>query len=207
VLNLATNAYGTYQSLLRLEGYLERAASPPRVVVYGFYDHHIARNVASWGWLVNLERGNPGGVFHVPYATLDAAGRLRREPTPALHPRLPLRTTLAAVPLLERGLVVWSTRERHGTGQQVTALLLAALDATAQRAGGRLLVAALQWSPPARRSFLPLLAGAGIATVDCDHPRIRAPGWRVGRDGHPGPRAHAHWAACIAAEVAALIDH
>jgi hypothetical protein len=207
VLNLATNAYGTYQSLLRLENYLERAAVPPRVVVYGFYDHHIARNVASWGWLLNLEKGNPGGVFRVPYATLDASGRLRREPEPALYPRLPLRTTLALVPLLERALVIWSARERHGTGQQVTALLLARLDASVRRAGGRLLVAALEWSPASRAAFRPLLAAAGIATVDCDDPRVRTPGWRVGRDGHPNPRAHAHWADCIAPEVSALALH
>jgi lysophospholipase L1-like esterase len=203
-LNLAANAYGTYQSLIRLERYLEHARRPPRVVVYGFFDHHIARNVASWGWLVNLEQGNPGGAFHVPYATLDAEGRLRRAPQPGVYPRLPLRTTLAAVPLLERGLAVWSTRDRHGSGQRVTALLLAALEATSQRAGARLLVAALRWSPGSRTSFTRLLEAAEIPLVDCDDPRLRTPAWRVSSDGHPNARAHAHWAGCIAPVVEEL---
>lgn len=207
VSNLAGNAYGTLQSLVRLEQYEARAVAPLRVAIYGFFDHHQARNVASWGWLVNLEKGNTRGAFEVPYALLDEEGQLVRASEPATWPRLPLRSTLALVPLLERGLVVWRWREREGMGGPVTRALLLEMAGTARRAGGHLLVAGLSWNPAARDSYTAFLKAARIPVVDCDDPRIATRAWRArGGTGHPNELAHSHWAECIARRLAPMLQ-
>ena len=65
VLNFGTAGYGTTQSLLALERYLEEqkrtqgaaAARGPLLVVYGFSDFHTGRNIAEASWLRSLARG------------------------------------------------------------------------------------------------------------------------------------------------------
>jgi hypothetical protein len=206
VTNLGGNAYGTLQSLIRLENHLAREPTAPRVVIYGLFDHHRARNVAGWGWQTHLENRNTRGAANIPYATLDAEGRLVRADEPAIWPRLPLRTRLALVPLVERGLVRWRSRDRQGTAGPVTIALLREMAATTRRAGGRLLVAGIWWNPKERDAYTRILKASGIASVDCADRRLDSPAWRThGETGHPNGIAHAHWARCIAKRLRPML--
>jgi hypothetical protein len=74
--NFGTAGYGTTQSLLALERYIEErkrkhgaaAAKGPLIVVYGFSDFHAGRSIAEASWLRSLARGSRG-LGATPYAT------------------------------------------------------------------------------------------------------------------------------------------
>jgi len=90
ILDAATSAYGTYQSLLRLERHLAGAARPPAVVVYGLFGEHATRNVGDPRWIRVLSQMPDRGEVAVPYCQLDDRGDLA-----CIEPAL--RDTLASV--------------------------------------------------------------------------------------------------------------
>ncbi len=191
--NFGTAAYGTYQSLLVLEERV-RLGDPVRAVVYGFIADHERRNVADPLWLKTLSLLSRRGAVDVPYCTIDDEGELVRHP-PARHPQWPLHERLATIALLEDAVALRCGRHRFGQGRAVTERLLLELDAVARGAGARLLVALLDAPPRARQHYAEFLDEHGIPVADCADPI--PPEDRVEGDGHPGPRAHARYAACI----------
>ena len=88
VLNFGTAGYGTTQSLLTLERYLEErkrthgaaAAKGPLIVVYGFSDFHASRSIAEASWLKALAQLASRGQGATPYATLGGDGELQLHP-------------------------------------------------------------------------------------------------------------------------------
>lgn len=79
VVNFGTAAYGTFQSLLRMERSLDERP-PPRLVLYGFITQHEARNVATYDWLRGLAQTSSRGHVAPPYVTLGAGDTLARHP-------------------------------------------------------------------------------------------------------------------------------
>lgn len=98
VLNYGTPGYGTYQCLLMLERVLPRLSSPG-IVIYGFLEHHLVRNVAPPAWQAVLAMNRGGEVF-LPYVDTDEMNRLIRYP-PALIKQWPLSQSLATVKFAE----------------------------------------------------------------------------------------------------------
>ena len=45
VINLGTGGYGTLQSFLRLKDYMKQTGNRPEIIIYGFADFHIFRNI------------------------------------------------------------------------------------------------------------------------------------------------------------------
>lgn len=205
VRNLGTGGHGTLQALEMLRIALPRLEEDPGVtgldaVVYGFMWHHPLRNVAHADWRKQLNdqsRGTEGAPVRVPYALLDARGALVRhapEPWPLLGPS----TRSALVHVLTEQWVRLTTRDRGPQAFRVTLALLTEMDALVRAHGGRLLVAALYAPPQQTRPMRRFLAGRGVAFVDCTLPDYGDPTLRDPDTGHPTPRAHARYAACIA---------
>lgn len=196
--NHGTGGYGTYQALLTLEEILERSPAP-RLVLYGYYDGHDIRNVASAEWVRSLAQyaRRHAGVA-VPYVRIGGDGELVREP-PVGYPQWPLRERSALVALLEdawlRARAYTRTRDRSEIMQR---LIVAMRDRC--RARDIPFAAAFLLVDPARRAATEqALASAGIPAIDCARPL--QPRFRVPGDGHPNARLHSIWADCIAAGI------
>ena len=129
VVNRATNAWGTGQSLLLLETLLEQKA-PLAGVVYGFIGHHIRRNHRSEAWLHRLDqmagrRRNPrfeitGGrpVFRgladpALHALPDGPAQIEREVRMTVHLLAEMRrlAETRGVPLIGVHLPDWTGGE------------------------------------------------------------------------------------------------
>jgi hypothetical protein len=188
---------------LRLEEHLAaRPTPPPALVVYGFNEDQERRNVAAPGWLEMLANGASRGTVRLPYVSLDDAGNLQRH-APEGHPRLPLRTHLASVALLERGYVELVGRDRLEHAGRVTELLIEEMDRVVRSRGSRFLVAILSGSSALRAHYATYLRSRGIEVVDCDY----GGGLIVRGEGHPNGDGHTKWAECLAPAVAADLGY
>jgi len=191
VRNFATGGYGTYQSLLVLEGLLA-SEDPPDRVIYALNELHEERNVAGPAWLHTLAWAAESGQVAVPYATLEG-GALVRHP-PRSYPEWPLRERLALVSLLEGLFVLAEGRERMSQRHAVSARLIGKMNRIAHAAGSEFIVAIL-FAPQGRTRFVQLLQKRGIERVDCSltlTPQLVVPG-----DGHPNAHANERWAECL----------
>jgi len=193
VLNYGTGAYGTYQTLLRLERLLPELSNPA-LVVYGFIEHHELRNVAPASWISVLARNSERGHLAVPFATLDEAGALVRRP-PDSFAAFPLSKELAMMALAEQATMALRTRGRLEQRRPVTEALLRRMAAVSAAHGAKFRVVLLEAEPATIGHYEEFLAGIGIPVALCAFPLT--PEMRVRGEGHPNPRMHTRWARCI----------
>jgi len=201
VRNLGTAAYGTYQSLLAFEHFLEAGNPAPDVALYGLTDFHETRNVAAPSWLRALAREPDGIAVQVPYVSINAVGTLERH-APIGYPSWPLRNWSAAVTFAEERIYGLANGARRDNAPAVMKALLSELDRKVRAAGGVLLVAIL-WQAP-MQEYLIWMKEHGIAAVDCTHPNfasMKVPGY-----GHPNAELHGYWADCLG-EILAEPDY
>jgi hypothetical protein len=201
--NLGTAGYGTYQSLLALERFLPAQREPAALVLYGLIEHHEVRNVAPAGWLRALRTVSASGPLAVPFATLDAGGRLERHP-PQSASRWPLDDRLATVAFLEARVDDGRSAARLAQRRAVAEALLGQMRDASAAHGAPLLVAILEAGPEARRHYRQWLPSHGIRVVDCANPHALDPAYQVQGYGHPGREVHAGWANCIAPALESL---
>jgi hypothetical protein len=110
VMNHATGGYGSYQSLLVLEQELPNMTSP-KLILYGFIDHHETRNVAPGSWLRVLSEYSKRGHVDAPFATFDEDNGIVRH-LPERYFELPFREFSAIISLVERVYMKIKTRKR-----------------------------------------------------------------------------------------------
>ena len=102
VANYGVVGYGTLQSFLLWKRQSGNGRMHPRVVVYGFLDHHVERNVAPPEWLHVLAAiAKHDERLAIPFAYLDGAGGRLAIAGPVRYPRWPLREHLALVSFLQ----------------------------------------------------------------------------------------------------------
>jgi hypothetical protein len=212
VLNFGTAGYGTTQSLLALERYLEErkrthgavAAKGPLIVVYGFSDFHTGRSIAEASWLRSLARGSRG-LGATPYATLGDDGELQLHP-PKTYPAWWLHRRLATVAVLEELWASFDAMKRTSQANAVTQKLLLELDKVVRQSGGKLVVALLsQFGPRRMAPFRALFAEHGIPTAECVHQGVWAKEMQVPVYGHPNAEINAYWAGCIAQAMGGIV--
>ena len=193
-LNLGVSGFGTYQSLLLLEGYLERH-EPPEAVIYGLIDHHRTRNIGRGPWLAWLTRLAVAEYPELPYCSLGENGELVRHP-PKAYPRMPLRDYSAFLTLLEHGAMMRWSQRREQQQDRITELLLVDLHELCRRHGIRLTVALLQDGQRGSRTWdVAALDANGIPYADCRVPLT--PELRVPVDSHPNVQVQRMWAGCL----------
>jgi hypothetical protein len=191
VVNYGTAAYGTYQSLLRLEEAVPRLH--PDVILYGFIQTHEIRNVASGFWLNRLAENSQRGRVSLPYVTF-SQGRLERHGL-TRYSSWPGRKHSALITLLERSWADISTSKRTRHAHQATLQLMLDMKRLADRNHAKLLVVFLggpRFDSDSHASDCAFAEANGIPYVDCSQSAMDE-STRVPGDGHPNAQANAQW--------------
>ena len=195
VRNYGHGGYGTYQSLLLLEQVLSQRPAPV-MALYGFYEGHEIRNVATADWLrmlsMMLRRHTS---ISMPYATLRGDGVIVRH-RPESYPLWPLREYSATITFLQHGYARWVARRRTSQRAAVTEQLLLEMKRACEANGTDFAVAFLYMNAQNRARYSELLRSHGVAFTDCAQPLL--PAYQVPGDGHPNQNLNAVWASCMA---------
>ncbi|MEW6076371.1 MAG: hypothetical protein AB1724_01020 [Thermodesulfobacteriota bacterium] len=199
VLNYGTPGYGTYQCLLTLERILPELSSP-RIVLYGFLEHHLVRNVAppSWRAVLNMNRGQEA---RLPYVSIDQEDRLIRHPAASVRP-WPFSRSLALVRFSQ--VMVLSTlqgREYFKAMDMAWQRLMTEMRDLCAARGARLVVVVLGIDHRQEKFFYTtFFERNGIPFIDAD--MDMAPDMFLEKDpSHPNHRANAAWADIISRHV------
>lgn len=198
VLNYGTPAYGTYQSLLRIEQVLAETPAP-RYVFYGFIAAHEERNVASAEWLRVLALYNERGYATTPYVTWSPRGLVRH--SPSSHWTLPGRESSAAITAAEELGMHWLARARTADRRRATEALLVEMNGAARQRGARFVVGLLEASGPTREHYAEFLMAQRIPFIDIAFPRTQA--YKIAGEEHPNGAMNARWAESIEQAFAA----
>ena len=193
VKNMGTGGYGTYQSLLVMEEQLKHKRKPA-CIVYGFFDDHEKRNVASAIWLRSLLQGSLRKHIEVPYVDMEE-GQLVRRP-PAGYTKFPFRERLAIVPLVESLNMKLRTRERNLQRRNITQLLIQEMASLAASQNIPFAVALLATDDGVKEDYVNYLQKKDIPFVDIVHPLSQE--YRVVGEGHPNAKLHKLWATELA---------
>lgn len=193
IMNYAGSGYGTFQSLLKLESVLQGLAKPPRLVIYGYIDHHEDRNIAPLYWLEMLARYSKRGQVGVPYCTLNNKGQLVRH-GPESYSEWPFKKYSALITFLENRYMHWKLGDRKN-GEKVTEKLLLEMNELCLKSGTRLLVVMLDFIPERKYHYIRFMNDKRINLANCVFP-IREP-YQVKGEGHPNGKLHSIWANCI----------
>jgi len=203
VRNYGHGGYGTYQSLLILEQVLSQRPAPV-MALYGFFEGHEIRNVATADWLEMLSMmARRHSTISVPYATLGGDGVVVRHP-PASYPLWPLRERSAAVTFLQHGYAQLLTRRRTAQRGAVTEQLLLQMQRACEANGAELLVVFLYANAENKARYAALLQSHDVAFADCARPLL--PAFQVPADGHPNEKLNAVWANCIAESISGRLE-
>ena len=206
IVNLATTAYGTYQSLLRLERFLVESEHAPSLVVYGMLEDHERRNVGTAPWLRMLSSWSRRGHVDLPYAVLspgDGVGLERR--APEAYPVWPGSTRSALIALFQDQYSLLRARGRERQKWPVTRALIDEMAALAHGQGARLLVVLLSAGNEKRELYAHFLREREIEYVDCVDPLLGTPGRMVNREGHPNGAMNTSWAKCLEGRLQVLL--
>jgi hypothetical protein len=198
IVNFGTAAYGTYQSLLRMERELDRSP-PPRTVVYGFITQHEARNVATYDWLRGLALTSNRGHVAPPYVTLGPADTLIRHP-PEAFSIWPLADRSVVIRMAGDAYMHLVTWGRGQEGPEVTKRLIAAMRDVAERHGTRFVVAFLLAQEGRKEEYVSFFRERHIEYLDCVEPL--AEDNRIPGEGHPNAKLNSVWAQCISEKLA-----
>ncbi len=204
--NYATVAYGTYQSLLKLERVLDEAGDArPGVVVYGFYINHEIRNVCTANWLLGLSRLSHRNLVHVPFCSMTTGGALVRR-DPDRFPQWPAKRYLATVTFGEEMFARYQRSDRKAQARAVTEALMLEMNALCRVKGIALVVVLLEMDASSKASYAGVLERAEINVVDGTRADFLDESMKVPREGHPNGRMHAYWAECLEPEIRGRIE-
>jgi len=202
--NFGTGAYDTYQSILMLKSVLSKKGDLPiQLVIYGFIDHHLIRNVAALDWIRATGWGK--GYMIPPHIKLVHSEYIA-EPA-RMVPLWPLETSSALVTSAHE---VWLWRPKYTLDDliSVTEYLIQQMNSLSKDNGIEFLVVNLDragkltgGSPtgdgPRRLWLEEYTKKQNIAYLDCSPPEVSTREFRVGGIGHPNGLQHERWARCI----------
>jgi hypothetical protein len=193
--NFGTAGYGTYQSLLRIKENLARPdADHIPLVVYGFIDLHLQRNVATASWVRSLGAGAGREQYIVPPHVRIGENGLEYYGLETIS-FWPLESHSALIALLANAWLELSLRN-HGSQLTPTAALIEQMNQLVTGQHKRFLIVLLNRPPKGLESFL---ESQRIDYLNCDNPAFdKIPSsFRLGGTGHPNASQNALWAACI----------
>ncbi len=201
VKNYGVGAYGTYQSLLMLERINKGLVNPPNLVIYGFFDHHDERNIASSDWMQAIYRDRKNlDTLKVPYVGLRSNGMLLRHNPEDLKPWYG-RNKSSIIYFFEKLYLRFYLYKDRKEKEIITEKLILEMNKFVnENMNSKLLVAHLErWGYHDYRVFLN--ENKKINYLDCTNENINKPGWFVKGDGHPNEKMNEYWAKIIFNEI------
>ena len=193
VMNYGVGGYGTYQSLLVLEKVLPSIPNP-RLVIYGFIEHHESRNAGTANWMEAVLKFGRKDIF-LPFVTMNTDGYLVRHPPE--HLRLwPLRKKSSLVSSSQNVFMRIKAKGRAKERRRVTEQLLLETQKLCQGHGTDLFVVILASTQSTTKHYMEFLENNNIMVADCTYPLTSK--MKVKGDGHPNSKQNTKWSAGIA---------
>lgn len=202
IINYGTAAYGTLQSLLRLERMFSEFQHP-KMVLYGFITQHESRNVAMYNWMRGLAQYSKRGHVAVPFVTIDEKGELQRHP-PEKYPIWPLSERLATVSAVRDLYMRLMTRRRAFQARTATQKLILEMNELCHSNDTRFAVAILLAEDAEKSEYARFLGDHDVPFIDCAFPLT--PEMQVPGEGHPNGAMNTLWANCIAEKIGAQLS-
>ena len=197
VKNYGVQAYGTYQSLLALEEFVE-GGTRPAFILYGYVGFHHVRNIAFWAWHRGLTEASSKTVY-MPYVSFDGDGNLLRHP-PRAYPQLYFSSISALSASLENFYARMLTMRSEPMMREITQALIEKMRDVSDGIKARFAVVYLHAYYEDKSAMIESLIRNGIDVVNCDLPIWNKPDqfYKIIDDGHPNSLAHEYWTGCIA---------
>lgn len=197
VYNYGQAGYGSTQSLLLLEQEIKNIQSS-KLIIYGFMDHHLERNVARGEWLGVLLKYSNNGFDQkpkVPYATIDKNKNLKIHP-PIGYITLPFREISSLVTTIEKIYMKQTTRHRKKIQQEVLNKIISRMSKISKSLDSNFIVVNLSSNDKASDIVLRnYLNKNKINYVDC---RIELKDkYLVPGEHHPSKKAHTFYNNCL----------
>jgi hypothetical protein len=193
-INFGTGGYGAYQSLLRLQKEFSKGESKPHLVIYGFVEDHLQRDVVSPEW-VNSLHGSDGTTIKPPHVRLDIKKMEFREYPQEIRALLPLEKASALLHMAHNVGDSLGSKIDRKERLAVSAYLVRQMQNTMSRAGSKFLLVGLDFHSADVESHLRNLL---VEYADCRmSPQGLSPEFRLGGYAHPNERANEMWAECI----------
>lgn len=196
--NFGGGGYSTVQAMMMAERALENfyTGTKPKLILLGFDDSHILRNVADQSWVFSIS--DPEGRYVAPPHFRIAGDDLVFRPFATVG-FWPLERALAFVTVAHNTWLQSVAFNTAAQGGQVTLRVLDRLGALAKSHGAVFAVAVLE---DRSQHGGELLAAAPYPVIDCSGPERSDPkAYLLDGGSHPNARLHAHYADCIAAAL------
>lgn len=198
-INFGTGGYGAYQSWLRLEYEVHVLAKTPKLIIYGFIEDHLQRDVAAVEWAGALRMGD-GGTIVPPHVRLDKGENGLRTMSGAMRSSWFFEKQSALVHLVHK--IVNNVTLGSVTRQErlkVMGKLITKMKVASDNVGARFIVIGLDY---VSKDVSDQLKKFGPDFVDCRiPPNGLNPEYRLGGIAHPNEKANAYWSRCISKAI------
>ena len=199
--NHGTGAYGTYQSLLKLQQIFSDGKPTPSLAIYVFPYFHARRNVLVFEWLYAL-RTLGGQRFGAPHVVLDSGNLVSKSSFTISD--WPFERYSAAITRLHSSYYRYRLRGRPQQMVAATKLLLTQMRELTHRNRSRFLVLIVE-DEENPELYTDFMDEEGINFINCTHSGINDPRFKLGGSGHPTPAINAHWNRCLGSRIARLL--
>mgnify|MGYP006136932433 FL=1 len=198
VYNFGQSGYGGIQSLLLLEKQIKKIKHPD-IIVYGFIEHHLQRNVARSEWMeILLKASNQSSKLKpsLPYGIIDKNNNLKIMPLTS-YLTLPLREHSALVTILEKIYMKQTTRHRKKHQFSVFKETIIKMNKIAQINKSKFFFVNLDLNnKKSDKNFRKISNDTKIPYLDCRVPDFNK--YKLIQEWHPNALGHTHYNNCIA---------
>tara|TARA_Y100000590_G_C15578242_1_gene961322 strand:+ start:129 stop:1130 length:1002 start_codon:yes stop_codon:yes gene_type:complete len=194
VYNFGQGGYGSLQSLLLLEKQIQKIKDP-KLVIYGFIEHHEYRNVARGAWLRVLAKYSRRGHVSTPYASIGKNDELLIH-SPISYINLPFREISSMITLIEKVYMKLVTKQRKKQQQIVTKKIVLQMKEVSNKFDSKFVLVMLDWNNPfTKDNYENFFKENKIKFVNC---AVSLDGDMVILgDYHPSKKAHTHYSDCL----------
>jgi hypothetical protein len=201
VYNFGQGGYGSIQSLLFLKEQIPKMKSP-KLVIYGFIEHHEYRNTARSQWLRTLSKYSKHRSVKTPYGSIGENNELTIHP-PIGYINLPLRKISSLITLIEKAYMKnMSTKEflrdsqRKKQQKLVTEKTVLEMREISNKFDANFVLVILDWSNRLTKDQYEIfLKKNKIKFVNCKIPLIDE--MVLPDNYHPSDKAHTYYKNCL----------
>lgn len=190
VLNKGVGGYGGYQALMTLENEINKKQLP-KIVLYGFIEHHKFRNVGETNWLESLQNASRSKDLRTPYLSLDHNRLIKHEPIDYKKPWLAKNLVSAHMAFMAYHKI--KTRKRVRVANEISNLTIKQMDSISQANDADFYVLLLRvWGEESKQKQIEYLKANNIKYIDCHVPLTDKN--TIKGDGHPDGSVNSIWA-------------